>query len=198
MNTEQDNSSERHITFWEVLVALITDPGSRAAFREGWKRGTTMWETEQMAHRTRSSSRTNHDEEFLSEFHFRPEDFWDTSSNADFVGDYTDMDVPPVFEEESFPVGIDYPESKDCMAVEYRPNEDEYFDGLHYFCSSCEEEPASICDSKDIIEIFPYPQASLEDLWKISPEEEETSGSYFQYNFISQDVHGSEHRRCLM
>ena len=40
---------EKDISFWQVLVALITDPGSRAAFREGWKRGTTMWEAEQQA-----------------------------------------------------------------------------------------------------------------------------------------------------
>ena len=40
---------EKDISLWQVLVALITDPGSRAAFREGWKRGTTMWEAEQQA-----------------------------------------------------------------------------------------------------------------------------------------------------
>ncbi len=40
---------EKDIGLWQVLVALITDPGSRAAFREGWKRGTTMWEAEQQA-----------------------------------------------------------------------------------------------------------------------------------------------------
>ena len=39
----------KDIGLWQVLVALITDPGSRAAFREGWKRGTTMWEAEQQA-----------------------------------------------------------------------------------------------------------------------------------------------------
>lgn len=40
---------EKDIGLWQVLVALVTDPGSRAAFREGWKRGTTMWEAEQQA-----------------------------------------------------------------------------------------------------------------------------------------------------
>ena len=40
---------EKDIGLWQVLVALITDPGSRAAFKEGWKRGTTMWEAEQQA-----------------------------------------------------------------------------------------------------------------------------------------------------
>ena len=40
---------EKDISFWQVLVSLITDPGSRDAFREGWKRGTTMWEAEQQA-----------------------------------------------------------------------------------------------------------------------------------------------------
>lgn len=188
---------EIFVPFWRIIYAFITEPGCRQAFINGWNRVKAEQEAEQLAHHKRSSARVDPDEEFLSDFHFRPEDFWDTSGNADSVCSCTDMDVPPVFEEESFPVGIDYPESKDCMAVEYRPNEDEYFDGLHYFYNSCEEEPANICDSKDI-EIFPYSQASLEDLWKISPEEEETSGSYFQYNFISQDVHGSEHRRCLM
>ena len=42
-------AQEKDIGLWQVLVALITDPGSRAAFREGWKRGTTMWEAEQQA-----------------------------------------------------------------------------------------------------------------------------------------------------
>lgn len=40
---------QKNISLWQVLVALITDPGSRAAFREGWKRGATMWEAEQQA-----------------------------------------------------------------------------------------------------------------------------------------------------
>ena len=40
---------EKNISLWQVLIALITDPGSRASFREGWKRGTTMWEAEQQA-----------------------------------------------------------------------------------------------------------------------------------------------------
>ena len=40
---------EKDIGLWQVLVALITDPGSRAAFREGWKRGSTLWEAEQQA-----------------------------------------------------------------------------------------------------------------------------------------------------
>ena len=39
---------QKNISLWQVLVALmITDPGSRAAFKTGWKRGTTMWEAEQ-------------------------------------------------------------------------------------------------------------------------------------------------------
>ena len=33
---------QKNISLWQVLVALIIDPGSRAAFREGWKRGTSM------------------------------------------------------------------------------------------------------------------------------------------------------------
>ncbi|WP_298641074.1 hypothetical protein [uncultured Cardiobacterium sp.] len=40
---------EKDIGLWQVLVALITDPGSRAAFKTGWKRGTTLWEAEQQA-----------------------------------------------------------------------------------------------------------------------------------------------------
>ena len=40
---------EKDISLWQVLVALITDPGSRAAFKTGWKRGTTLWEAEQQA-----------------------------------------------------------------------------------------------------------------------------------------------------
>ena len=40
---------EKDIGLWQVLVALITDPGSRAAFREDWNRCTTMWEAEQQA-----------------------------------------------------------------------------------------------------------------------------------------------------
>lgn len=38
---------EKDISLWQVLVALITDPGSRAAFREGWKKGVAMAEAEQ-------------------------------------------------------------------------------------------------------------------------------------------------------
>ena len=37
---------EKDIGLWQVLVALVTDPGSRAAFREVWKRGTTMCEAD--------------------------------------------------------------------------------------------------------------------------------------------------------
>ena len=40
---------EKDISLWQVLVALITDPGSRVAFKTGWKRGTTLWEAEQKA-----------------------------------------------------------------------------------------------------------------------------------------------------
>lgn len=75
MNTV-DIAPERHITFWQVLIALITDPGSRAAFKEGWKRGTAMWEAEQKAAAAMPADKDLIAEPFADTI-IGPEDAWD-------------------------------------------------------------------------------------------------------------------------
>ena len=71
-----DIAPERHITFWQVLIALITDPGSRAAFKEGWKRGTAMWEAEQKATAAMPADKDLIAEPFADTI-IGPEDAWD-------------------------------------------------------------------------------------------------------------------------
>ena len=76
IHMNQEIAPERHITFWQVLIALITDPGSRAAFKEGWKRGTAMWEAEQKALAAMPADNNKIAEPF-ADMIIGPEDAWD-------------------------------------------------------------------------------------------------------------------------
>lgn len=196
---------DESISIWMLVHAFITDPECRHAFFEGWKEGwnsvktdQSINEVEQLTLQHLSSTITKNNEEPFLESDLRPDDLWEEppiNTDATCVPAGTSEEE---FVAESFPRELRILENTDCMEISPQvPVEDS--EGKSGFDTKDILDRQSVveCNSQ-CIDILCSPQASLEDLWKISPEEEETSGSYFQYNFISQDVRNCGHQRCLM
>lgn len=195
---------DKSISFWMLVHSFITDPECRHAFFEGWKEGwnsvkadQSVNEIEQTALQHLSSTIAKDNEDLFSELDFRPDDLWERPINTDATCVLSETGEEK-FVAESLTTELSILEDTGIMEISSQvPVEDS--EGKSGF------DTKDILDRQSVVECnsqwvntFCSPQGSLEDLWKISPEEGETSSSYFQYNFISQDVRDCGHQRCLM
>ena len=189
----QIKEQERPMSILRALLHFF-GPGCMEDFKRGWNAAIAASEEVKIA---QSTMRVNHaakggNDELFSGFHFRQEDSWDFPDNAN--GATSSPDV----EKDSQAGGV-YPGATDaewagCMAVAAQiPEANGYPENQHDAKGIHNEEPAEVPHTGHI-EMLPCSQADLEELWKISPEEQEESGAYYQFNNASF----SGNRRCFV
>ena len=192
----QMQKQERPMSVLRALLHFF-GPGCIEDFIRGWNAVSAASEEKKIA---QSTIRVNHavkgdNGELFSRFHFRPEDSWDFPTDADGTDSYPDV------EESSQAGGISTTDSDsewvDCMTVAAQiPKAKGYPENQHDSKGIHDEDPVEVPHAGHI-EMPPCSLANLEELWKISPEEQEESGAYYQFN-TAQNASYSGHRRCIL